>query len=220
MLINQIENKEALIWLKTLPDKCCDIWTDPPYNVGKDYGVCKDNMPDEEYINWITSILIECKRVSNVLTIYVPKKWNLLFWNTLGPKFQEIILTYNPEGAIRNGFVNQYNKLLTNANPRGSKQNIKNVWHNIRERSHGYFFKEKTYNNPGYTSQELSNKVVSNLCISSIICDPFMGSGTTAVTALENNKDYIGCEIDPFWIATSNKRIQIYLSRPKKLLNI
>ena len=24
-------------------------WTDPPYNVGKDYGTCKDNITTEDY---------------------------------------------------------------------------------------------------------------------------------------------------------------------------
>lgn len=27
------------------------LWTDPPYNVGKDYGVWNDAMPDNEYLD-------------------------------------------------------------------------------------------------------------------------------------------------------------------------
>ena len=205
---------ECLSWLKSLPDKCCDIWTDPPYNVGKDYGVWNDAMPDAEYLEWITAVLIECKRVSNVFTVYVPKKWQLHYWNVLGPEWQEIILTYTPEGAIRSGFVNQFNKLFTNANPKAHKKYIKNVWHNIRERSHGYYFTEETYGHPGYTSELLSRKVILDLCVSDIICDPFMGTGTTAVASIKSGKDFIGCEINPEYVAIAKKRIEIVKRQP------
>ena len=33
-----------------------------------------------------------------------------------------------------------------------------------------------------------------------IVLDPFMGSGTTAMVAYENNRNYIGCELNPEYI--------------------
>ena len=41
-----------------------------------------------------------------------------------------------------------------------------------------------------------------------IILDPFMGSGTTAVAALECNRKYIGFEIIPEYVDFANDRIQ------------
>lgn len=40
-----------------------------------------------------------------------------------------------------------------------------------------------------------------------IILDPFMGSGTTAIAALKNNRKYVGFEISQDYIALTKKRI-------------
>ena len=40
-----------------------------------------------------------------------------------------------------------------------------------------------------------------------IVLDPFMGSGTTAVAALECNRKYIGFEIIPEYVDFANERI-------------
>jgi len=44
--------------------------------------------------------------------------------------------------------------------------------------------------------------------IDDIIVDPFMGSGTTAVAALLNNRKYIGYEINPAYIELTHNRLQ------------
>ncbi|PID77381.1 MAG: SAM-dependent methyltransferase [Deltaproteobacteria bacterium] len=43
-----------------------------------------------------------------------------------------------------------------------------------------------------------------------IILDPFMGSGTTSIAALNSNRNYIGFEINKDYIALTNKRILPY----------
>jgi DNA modification methylase len=40
-----------------------------------------------------------------------------------------------------------------------------------------------------------------------IVLDPFMGSGTVAVTAIKHNRDYIGIELNPEYIKICNDRI-------------
>jgi len=40
-----------------------------------------------------------------------------------------------------------------------------------------------------------------------IVFDPFMGTGTTAVVAKENNLEYIGCDIDNEYIKFANDRL-------------
>lgn len=44
-----------------------------------------------------------------------------------------------------------------------------------------------------------------------IILDPFFGSGTTAIEAINQNKHYIGIELNPEYIEIANKRIAEYL---------
>ena len=48
-----------------------------------------------------------------------------------------------------------------------------------------------------------------------LIYDPFMGSGTTAIGALETNRNFIGSEISIEYCELSNKRIKEYTNNPK-----
>lgn len=50
--------------LKTIPDKSVDfVVTSPPYNIGKDYGIYKDNLSQDEYLLFMKDVLNECYRV-------------------------------------------------------------------------------------------------------------------------------------------------------------
>jgi len=40
-----------------------------------------------------------------------------------------------------------------------------------------------------------------------IILDPFIGSGTTAIAAIENNRNYIGIDLSPEYCEMARKRI-------------
>ena len=40
-----------------------------------------------------------------------------------------------------------------------------------------------------------------------LVIDPFMGSGTTAMVAKQNNRNYIGFELNPEYIKIAEKRI-------------
>ena len=49
-----------------------------------------------------------------------------------------------------------------------------------------------------------------------VVLDPFMGSGTTAVAALELNRHYVGYDIDPEYIKIAEKRIKEVIGRKKQ----
>lgn len=48
-----------------------------------------------------------------------------------------------------------------------------------------------------------------------VILDPFMGSGTTAETALRNDRKVIGFEIDPIYVEMSRRRIENYFEEKR-----
>ena len=51
--INQVFCEDALAGLARIPDGSIDlILTDPPYNLGKDYGNDSDSQTVEEYLRW------------------------------------------------------------------------------------------------------------------------------------------------------------------------
>jgi DNA modification methylase len=45
-----------------------------------------------------------------------------------------------------------------------------------------------------------------------IILDPFMGSGTTAIAALNLGKQYIGIELEKEYVDLANQRIRAWTS--------
>ena len=47
-----------------LPERCVDlIVTSPPYNIGVAYGLHDDDMPLEQYLDWMETVAGECRRV-------------------------------------------------------------------------------------------------------------------------------------------------------------
>jgi site-specific DNA-methyltransferase (adenine-specific) len=46
-----------------------------------------------------------------------------------------------------------------------------------------------------------------------VVLDPFNGSGTTGMAAVELGFDYIGCELDPAYVEISIKRIEAWRNR-------
>jgi site-specific DNA-methyltransferase (adenine-specific) len=48
-----------------------------------------------------------------------------------------------------------------------------------------------------------------------IILDPFMGSGTTAVSAIKSERKFVGYEISPEYISLAEKRLKPYLTQTK-----
>lgn len=53
--------------LPTIPEESVDlIVTSPPYNVGKDYGIYKDNMSFTDYYKWTEQWMTECYRINKI----------------------------------------------------------------------------------------------------------------------------------------------------------
>ena len=62
--VNNIYNMDCVEGLKQIDDNTVDlIVTSPPYNVGVNYDVYKDNLPYEDYLEWCKKWLSECFRV-------------------------------------------------------------------------------------------------------------------------------------------------------------
>ena len=58
--------------------------------------------------------------------------------------------------------------------------------------------------------------LVSRVSLASeTICDPFMGSGTTGVAALQLGRKFIGIEIDPGYFDIACKRIEEAWRQPR-----
>lgn len=174
--------------------QCCFGFTDPPYNVGMKYSSgWNDSMSDDEYMEFCREWIPAFKQSCSEACVYPPQKYLLEYWNMLGGDYKQIVLTWSPEGSIRWGFVNQHASLLTNASP---KQRTKSWWHNCQTRGLGYFFRENSFDHPGYTSEDVTGRVLSSFCPqNTTVFDPFCGTGTTLYCAKSRGLKAIGCEL-------------------------
>lgn len=53
--------------------------------------------------------------------------------------------------------------------------------------------------------------------VGATVFDPFMGSGTTGVACIKMGRNFIGCEINPAYLAIATKRIQDAAAQPMLL---
>ena len=70
----------------------------------------------------------------------------------------------------------------------------------------------KNYGHPAVFPEELAeNHILTWSNKNDTIFDPFMGSGTTAVMAIKNNRNFVGCEINDEYKKSAEERISNFL---------
>lgn len=66
----------------------------------------------------------------------------------------------------------------------------------------------KRIGHPAPFPEELPNRLIKLFSFTNdIVIDPFMGSGTTAIAAIKNNRNFVGYEINEEYINLANSRI-------------
>ena len=57
--------------------------------------------------------------------------------------------------------------------------------------------------------EELADKCIINFSKKGdLVLDPFMGSGTTAISAKKHERNFLGFDINPDYVELANKRIK------------
>lgn len=63
-IYNKIYKNDCLTGMKSLDNASIDvIVTSPPYNLNINYGIYKDDLPRDSYLNWLNDIFGECFRI-------------------------------------------------------------------------------------------------------------------------------------------------------------
>lgn len=92
-----------------------------------------------------------------------------------------------------------YSKISQTFNP---QMGLTDVWHDIK------FYGEKNRFHPTQKPLNLIERLIlASSNENDIIVDPFMGSGTTAVACLNNNRRYVGFELNREYYLRSLKRL-------------
>jgi site-specific DNA-methyltransferase (adenine-specific) len=219
--------------MQKIPDGAVDlVITSPPYNLKnstgngmkdgrggkwanaalqKGYSHHHDCMPHAEYVAWQRACLKEMMRlIPDSGAIFYNHKWRVQ--NGLLQDREDIVSSFPVRQIIiwqRKGgfnfnpgyFVPTYEviyliakknfRLVPKANGAGD------VWS---------FTQEMNNDHPAAFPVKLIDRIVSSTD-GGLILDPFMGSGTTAISALNRQRDYIGIDISPDYCAQARERI-------------
>jgi len=192
---------DCLDILPTLP-KVDAVITDPPYNVGKDYGTHNDAMPPPEYAAWCAERVAACLMLA-VAQFWVAPRYKLAMWLSLLPDSHLIVIRRGAAGPFRQGWSDQFKIALATGKP---ARCISDLWSDIRLKGEGYFFREDSYGHPGYTPYPIMERAISLLAAHSL-CDPFMGTGTSGEAAMRLGRKFIGIEIEPKYFDIACERI-------------
>jgi len=206
--MNTILHLDCLKGMRELSDNSVDlVISDPPYNIKKDYGTYKDNLSEEDYINWMREVIFESQRISQKgICFYVGSKLTKMYWDLI-PDAKLIIVHKRAIGIIMKGFFLQYHSLFTTANP---TKKCKDLWNDIRLPGEGYYFREPRYKEmPGLTALKLLERFFEYFSEEGdLIVDPFMGVGTLAVAAKKLNRKFLGFEINKEYIDIAEQRLK------------
>lgn len=166
----ELSNADVMEWFKRNPSREFQLsFVDPPFNQGKDYKFFDDNLPHEEYWEWMDKILQEIfnRTVDGGAVYFIQREKNTEFvLNTLrkaGWSFQNLIIWKKKTSAVpvANRFGKQFQVIACAI--KGEKPRIFNrlrispplppeyryereagvfltdIWDDIRELTLGYF---------------------------------------------------------------------------------
>ena len=77
----------------------------------------------------------------------------------------------------------------------------------------------KRIGHPAPFPEELPNRLIKLFSFTNdIVLDPFMGSGTTAIAAIKNSRNFVGYEINEEYINLANNRIEKWKEKNSEIL--
>lgn len=227
-----VVNGDCMNYLSQIPDNSVDlILTDPPYNIAQ-YSTGNIDLPGRSALNndlaeWDlppiepAALLDDFKRIIKpdgnvfVFTSYnLIGKWHEAFDSEFDT-FQFFVWhKTNPAPKIyKNGFLNSCEMIACMWN-KGHKWNFstQNEMHNFFESP--ICMRPERLSEPKHPAQKPVKLLEHIIKIASnegdVIFDPFMGVGSTGVAALENNRKFIGIEIEPDYFAAASTRMEVY----------
>lgn len=226
---------ESIAWMKKQPASSFDlIIADPPYNVGKDYGVTVDYAEKEEYLCFMRDWTMEAARLLKPTgTIYAFMGFRYISYlysileNECGLHFNAWICWHYTQGqGKRRGYSARHDDILmfTKSDkdfvfnlddirvPQKYYRSINNmrganpgdVW----EFSHIHYCQDNRQNHPTQKPEGIIERMVlASSNIGDNVLDPFSGSGTTLRVCQVLERNCTGVEINPEYVNMAQDRL-------------
>ena len=239
--LNKIICGDIIDVLKKIPDGSVDlIITSPPYNLKnstgngmkdgrggkwanaalqKGYSNHGDCMPHEEYVKWQRDCLTEMmKKIPENGAIFYNHKWRVqggILQDRQdilkGFPIRQIIIWRRKGGFNFNPgyFVPTYEVIYLIVKPKFRLAPKANGYGDVWE-----FTQEMNNKHPAAFPIDLIDRIVSSTKAQTIL-DPFMGSGTTALSAINFERNYIGIDSSPEYCKMAEERIKKHKAQRK-----
>jgi site-specific DNA-methyltransferase (adenine-specific) len=233
--INKIYCMDCLKGLEQMEDNSVDITiTSPPYNAGNNvrgnfYDEYSDNLPSDEYYNFIKSTVKELIRVNKhyVFFNFQVLSGNKLAYLQLLSDFKEnikdIIIWHKTsvQPSIQPTRLNSAFEfvIVFSKKELAEKQTFERAFFNNRVRGqlNNNVIYMKNASNETFDGRN-ENKAIYPVDFvkwflqkftdkGDLVLDPFMGSGTTAVACKELHRNYIGFELSQQYCDIANQRL-------------
>ncbi|MHC6204491.1 DNA-methyltransferase [Breznakiellaceae bacterium SP9] len=231
-----LHHADAFAKLKEIPDHSIDlILTDPPYNLGA-YSTGNMKFSWRKEINndlaeWDHGAFNPAKLKEDFLRVLKPTGNIMTFcsYNLMGKwheTFDPLFDTFqffvwhksNPVPKFRKaGFLNSCELVVCMWN-KGHTWNFgkQNEMHNFFESP--ICMRPERLQDPNHPTQKPLKLLTHLLKLATnegdMILDPFMGVGSTGVAALENDRKFIGIELEAVYYAAAVKRLRAVAEEP------
>ena len=232
MEINKIYLESNLETLAKMPDNFIDyVLTSPPYNVNTEriakYKDFKDDLTQDSYFEQQKELITELLRITKKHIFYniqmvsgnkialhklighfAKNIKEVIIWQKIGqPAISEKVFNSAFEYIIIFSNDEPNKRYFSDANfKRGTQSNIFKI---LNSHSNPFAKEHKAImplDIPRYFMINFGNE-------NDIWYDPYMGTGTTAVAAIEERKNWLVSEISKEYLDIANKRLQTYLDQ-------
>jgi len=233
MKLNTIYNENCLETMARMPDNFIDLTvTSPPYNLGEKhhtgnnvfeaYDKYIDDMPEEEYQSQQIKVLNEIyratkqggslmynhkNRIKNGKQI-TPYEWLLKSDWTLK---QEVVWFNRSQNFDKCRFYPMTERIYWLS--KGTNTNFTNAINQhdlIKDTAEGTDKEHKRA-----FPVKLAQRFIICFPDAELIFDTYMGSGTTAIAAIRENRKYLGSELSKKYYELANKRIEYETAQTK-----
>lgn len=205
----ELHNADCLEILRNMPDQSVDhVITDPPYDAMTHEGAVLDKPIDFAPLADAEMLVGELLRVS--------RGWVILFCSLemLG-EFKRI----SGKAWIRAGFWDRISNMpqMTGDRPAQAGEGVAIMHNTGKKKWNGggkaakwaHLVERGQKEHPTQKPVKLLREIVEQFtCPGETILDPFMGSGTTGVAALERDRSFIGVELSMQYFEVAKRRIE------------
>ena len=211
MDLNKVYNEDCLLGIIKIPDGSIDlVITDPPYGDNVGYGRNNKEILNNESVDINYKIIPELYRVLKDNTccylftnyVFLNDILNFIKKDT-NFKYRQLITMVKNNFGMGYGFRNQteFCIVLEKGKPTYNLNNFSN------------YYKIKHINHTIDTHPHIKDYILIQKMIKhsskegDIVLDPFLGSGTTAISCKQLKRSYIGFELDTKYYALIQKKL-------------